>query len=619
MKKIILVITTIIIILGIAVCSVFLFYNKLSQTNKIDTLEANKQENIILTDEQLKEEIGQMIMIGFRGTETKDDSDIYKIIKDVKIGGVVLFDYDTPSNSFPRNIINYQQTKKLISDIQKYSTTPMFVAVDAEGGNVNRLKQKYGFLPIVSAEKMGQDKTLQTVYKESTELSGELKGLGFNMNLAPVVDVNVDVKSPAIGALGRSFSSDPKEVTSQAKIFIENHFKNNIITVEKHFPGHGSAIKDSHLGLVDITETYKNEELIPYQELNENGLLKAVMVAHIINRKIDDKYPATLSPKFLQNILRDQIGFKGVIISDDMQMAAISNNYKFDEAIILAINAGVDVISVLNNSPNRYDNEMAHKVRDIIFNAVKENKITQERIAESYNRILDLKKEFKIIEPKQSIEEEISEIKSKNFELIGETSTLDFGQALDIAKWVEKSANIRPAFLLSIFQEELKLEKFDMCYLTNLNTGGGVRINDGKKLAKVMKPDRDIQDFLKITKELKRDPLKTPITCPMSFGWGGAMGPADFIPSTWMKYKNKIEKITEKPADPWNIKDAFLAAGLYLSDSGAKLRTQKGEWNAAMIYFSGAINSPYTWYADGALAIAEEIQNNVEIIEKESN
>jgi hypothetical protein len=262
---------------------------------------------------------------------------------------------------------------------------------------------------------------------------------------------------------------------------------------------------------------------------------------------------------------------------------------------------------------------MAHKVRDIIFNAVKENKITQERIAESYNRILDLKKEFKIIEPKQSIEEEISEIKSKNFELIGETSTLDFGQALDIAKWVEKSANIRPAFLLSIFQEELKLEKFDMCYLTNLNTGGGVRINDGKKLAKVMKPDRDIQDFLKITKELKRDPLKTPITCPMSFGWGGAMGPADFIPSTWMKYKNKIEKITEKPADPWNIKDAFLAAGLYLSDSGAKLRTQKGEWNAAMIYFSGAINSPYTWYADGALAIAEEIQNNVEIIEKESN
>src|SRR3989344_4880109 len=161
-----------------------------------------------LSDDQLKEEIGQMIMTGFRGTEVSENSDVYKMIKDIKIGGVVFFDYDVPSNSFPRNIVNYEQTKKLISDIQKFSAIPLFAAVDVEGGNINRLKQKYGFLPIVSAEKMGQDKTLQTTYKESRELSVELKGLGFNMNLAPVVDVNLNPKNPIIGALGRSFSSD---------------------------------------------------------------------------------------------------------------------------------------------------------------------------------------------------------------------------------------------------------------------------------------------------------------------------------------------------------------------------------------------------------------------------
>ena len=350
-----------------------------------------------LSDDKLKEEIGQMIMTGFRGTEVSENSDVYKMIKDIKIGGVVLFDYDIPSSSFPRNIINYEQTKKLVSDIQKYSAIPLFVAIDAEGGNVNRLARKYGFLPIVSAEKMGRDKTLQTTYKESAELTVELKGLGFNMNLAPVVDVNLNPENPVIGALERSFSSDSKEVARQAKVFIENHLKNDIVAVAKHFPGQGSATKDSHNETADITNTYKYEELLPYQNLNNEGLLKAVMVAHIINKNIDKNYPATLSPAFLQNILRNQIGFTGVIISDDMQMAAISDNYELDEAIITAINAGIDVVIVSNNGPDGYDKDMAQKVRDIIFNAIKEGKIKEWRITESYNRILDLKKEFGII------------------------------------------------------------------------------------------------------------------------------------------------------------------------------------------------------------------------------
>lgn len=609
MKKALIFIATIVAASAAIISSGFFLYEN---KNKAEIKYDKKAETgeINLTDEQLKEEIGQMLMIGFRGKEAPENSEIFKIIKDVKVGGVTLFDYDVPSNSFPRNIINAEQTKKLVLNLQKYSAVPLFVAVDVEGGNVNRLKEKYGFSSIISAEKMGKDKTLKTTEKESLKIAAELKNLGFNMNFAPVVDLNINPKNPIIGALGRSFSSGPEEVVNHAKVFIKSHFENSIIAVEKHFPGQGSAAQDSHLAMTDITDTYKEEELIPYKKLNDEGLLNAVMAAHVINKKIDDKYPSSLSPLFLQGILRDQIGFKGVIISDDMQMAAIANNYSFDEAIITAINAGADIISILNNSPNGYDEDIAYKARDIIFNAVKENKIKEKRIVESYGRILKLKKQFRIIQPAAD------EIKSQDFQLLQVSEKHNFGEIYDIAKSVEEITGVRTALLLAISQEELNLEKSDLCYVTNFDTGEGVRVIDGKKFAKTMKPDRDIKNFLDITRELGLDPSKTLVTCPMSFGWGGAMGPADFIPSTWMRYKEKIEKITGRAADPFNVNDAFLAMGLYLSDSGASLKTRKGEWDAAMIYFSESPDSGYDFYANEVLAIADKLQADIDIIEK---
>jgi len=316
-----------------------------------------------------------------------------------------------------------------------------------------------------------------------------------------------------------------------------------------------------------------------------------------------------MSAAFLQDILRKQVGFNGVIISDDMQMGAITDNYKFDESIIMAINAGCDIIYFFNNSPIGYDKDIAYKVRDVIFDAVKEGKIKKERILESYARILNLKKQFEIIQPS------MSELESKKFELVGESNALNFKEALDIARYVEKETGVRPALLLAILQEELSLEKFDMCYLTDFKTGEGVRAVSGEALQRVMSPNRDIPGFLSITEELGRDPKKTLITCPMSFGWGGAMGPADFIPSSWIKYRDKIEKITGKSADPWNINDAFLAAGLHLANDGAKERTKEGEWNAAMLYFSISINSDYSFYGDSVLAIADRIQVDINILE----
>ena len=207
--------------------------------------------------------------------------------------------------------------KEKESLLQKYLDKAAKEKVIAKN-KANRLKSKYGFIPIVSAKTMGQDKTLQTVDAESEKLSLELKDLGFNMNFAPVLDVDINPNNPIIGSIGRSFSSNPSEVVNQAEVFIQNHLDNNIITVGKHFPGHGSSMEDSHKGVVDITNTYREEELLPYKEINKDGLLRAVMVAHVMNKNIDENYPATLSKYFIQDILRDDIGFEGLVISDDM-------------------------------------------------------------------------------------------------------------------------------------------------------------------------------------------------------------------------------------------------------------------------------------------------------------
>lgn len=561
-------------------------------------------------DKELKKEIGQMIMAGFYGTEAPEGSEIHKIITDLGIGGVVLFDYDVASKSFPRNIENKKQVQKIISDMQSYSEIPLFVAVDQEGGSVCRLKEKYGFHEVVSAKKMGDDKTLKTVNLESKKISEDLHDAGFNMNLAPVVDLNINPKNPAIGALARSFSAVAGEVVANAEVFINNHSKNGIITVEKHFPGQGSASSDSHLGATDITDSYKQDELIPYYWLNSKGLLDAVMVAHVSNKKIDSQYPATLSKKFLQDILRKQVGFKGVIFSDDMQMAAISENYDIKEAVVDAVNAGIDVISVLNNTSAGYDKDIAYKAVNAIFDAVKSNKISRERIKESYERIIALKKCFKITNPTAF------EVRNVPFRLLQVTETPTFGDVYDIAKNVEKITGTRAAFMMAIAQEELFLEELDMCYLRNFETGEGVRGIDGKIMLKTMKPDRDIKDFLSITKELGVDAEKVMVTCPMSFGWGGAMGPADFIPSTWVKYKDKVKEKTGRPANPWDIEDAFLAMGMYLADSGASAKNLEAEWDAAMIYFSGQPDSGYNFYADQVMTIAERLQKDVDIIDK---
>ena len=346
-------------------------------------------------EETLDKMIGEMIILGFKATEVNKSSKIIKDINEYGIGGIILFDYDVPTKSFPRNIINPLQVKKLIEDIKTMTRNDLFICLDAEGGLVNRLKSKYGFMQMDSPQKMGESEPEETFLKASA-LGIELDYLGFNLNFAPVVDVNVNPDNPVIGHLERSFSDDPYEVYRHSLNFIDAMHEFNIITALKHFPGHGSSTEDSHLGLTDVTDTYKEKiELIPYEKLISENKTDIIMTAHIMNRNIDAVNPATLSPLFLQDILRDKLRFNGLIVSDDMQMGAIVEHFGFEEAIVKAINAGCNIL-IFSNNGSIYDEDIAQKAVEAIKKAVEKGEIKEEVIIKSYNRIIELKNKFKI-------------------------------------------------------------------------------------------------------------------------------------------------------------------------------------------------------------------------------
>lgn len=221
------------------------------------------------------------------------------------------------------------------------------------------------------------------------------------------------------------------------------------------------------------------------------------------------------------------------------------------------------------------------------------------------------------LEKKESAQKRVAEIKARIFELIGVPEAPTFGEALEIAKYVQGVTGVQPALLLAVMTQESNIGKnVGQCFLKNTSTGEGVIAYNGKAVSRVMNPTRDVPYFLQITKELGRDPFNTPVSCPMSVGWGGAMGPAQFIPDTWGNpkygYGPKVKEVTGKAADPWNIKDAFLAAGIYLRDLGAA----KDEFRAVMKYFSGSSWSKWEeFYGRSVLAIKARYVEDIKQIE----
>jgi beta-N-acetylhexosaminidase len=337
-------------------------------------------------NDSLQYKAGQMIMIGLSGTSVDTSSGFYRDIREGKVGGISIYE----SNLTPADAA--ENLRVMINKYQEAAPIPLFTAITQEGGLVNRLKMKYGFPPMPSAQYLGSINNRDSTKYYADNTAYTLSRLGINLNFAPVVDVYMPT-NPVLGSRERTYSDNTGIIAEQAEQFILSHNYFKVNTVLKHFPGHGSSTTDSHLGLTDVSKTWKKEELDPYRQLIKKGLVKAIMTAHIVNDQLDpDKLPATLSKKIITGLLRKDLKFNGVIFSDDMNMKAISAEYGLKQSIEMAINAGVDVLLFSGKIPGVTPNG-ASDIVTIILELVKEGKISEARINTSYERILKMKKE----------------------------------------------------------------------------------------------------------------------------------------------------------------------------------------------------------------------------------
>ena len=374
MKKItlcILLIITTLLTLSLSRCS-----NKNNQT--IDVIQ-QKLDNMTLD-----EKIGQMITIGIDGYSVDDTAK--QLITDKKVGGVILF----------KNNISYSnQLLQLINDIKGINSTnkiPIFISVDQEGGRVNRLPSEIKSLP--SNEVVGNKNDNKLAYDIGKNIGYTLGSFGFNMDFAPVLDVNSNPNNTVIG--DRSFSNDKDKVASLGASEINGFKDSNIISVAKHFPGHGDTATDSHYALPIINKTLdelKSVEFVPFKKSIEEKV-PAIMVSHILMPQIDANNPASMSKTIITDILRKDLKFDGLIVTDDMTMGAVTNELDITTACINSINAGADLLLVCHG----YDNEI--NVINAIKDAVNNGIISIDTINRSVYKILSLKENYKITDEK---------------------------------------------------------------------------------------------------------------------------------------------------------------------------------------------------------------------------
>jgi beta-N-acetylhexosaminidase len=335
--------------------------------------------------------IGQMLMTGFRGdgeSEAGDLPRIRRLARQGKIGGVILFNVDLERPGQLRNISGPAQLRGLSALLQAEAPIPLFIAVDQEGGKVQRLRPGQGFRAWPSARVLGGLSDAR-VEELARALGRELAGVGINLNFAPALDVDVNPASPAIGALERSFSANPSIVASKGLAFVRGLNQAGLAGCLKHFPGHGSAGTDSHLGFTDVSASWSEAELLPYREIFRQGGRYGVMIAHVFLRRLDASRPASLSGPVIDGLLRRDLGWRGVVFSDDLQMRAISDHYSLEETLLLGLRAGLDVFVFGNNQ--RYEPDLAEKAHALLLRLYREGKVGRERLEASYGRILRLK------------------------------------------------------------------------------------------------------------------------------------------------------------------------------------------------------------------------------------
>lgn len=323
--------------------------------------------------------VGKFFMFGFDGA--KPTKAILDFIRRDKISGVILF---------RRNYVSIDQLKNLTNELQNAAGGNLLIGIDQEGGRVANLPTS--IIDIPPMEKLGRDyingESTELAWRLGCELGEKLKGLGFNLDFAPVLDVHTNDRNPIIG--NRAFSRNPEVVAKLGCELVRGMTDVGIISCGKHFPGHGDTSEDSHETLPKLDHDMRrlNEvELIPFKSAIDEGI-PTLMSAHVVYEKVDSGIPATLSKKILQGVLRDSLGFNGVLFSDDMEMNAIANNYDFGDASVKSINAGCDIVLICHTELHQ------QKSIDAVKKAIDEGAISGERFESSLRRINNLTVKF---------------------------------------------------------------------------------------------------------------------------------------------------------------------------------------------------------------------------------
>jgi len=336
--------------------------------------------------------IGQMLLIGFHGTSPsgKDARRIARQIAKGQIGGVILMD---------RNIRSPRQVRAMTSRFLStgYPLTPI-ISVDQEGGLVQRLSARKGFKAYPTARtvaRLYKPEKAHFIYKSMAQ---ELANAGFNLNYGPVLDLNLNRRNPVIGRLGRSYGAKPERVVAYARAFISAHREANVLTSVKHFPGHGSSWSDSHKRFVDLTKTWKDIELEPYMALARDGAIDTLMVGHLYHPDFSNnqRLPATLTSTAIEGWVRGRLGFQGVVITDDLEMGAITRYHNLRTTLIKAVQSGNDILMF---SAAGADPKFVPKATRILREAVNDGTIARKRIAQAYARIKSLKQRLRTNTP----------------------------------------------------------------------------------------------------------------------------------------------------------------------------------------------------------------------------
>lgn len=337
----------------------------------------------------LDEKIGQMIFSGMTGTQLTEETTT--LVKEYQVGGIILFEH---------NINSLEQTTTLLNDLKRENSQnrlPIFIGVDQEGGRVERLPDKIKKLPTNRA--IGRQDNEELSYQVGELLGEQLQAFGFNLNFAPVLDIHSNPKNPVIG--DRSFGSRPETVRKLGVQTMKGMQAKQVVPVIKHFPGHGDTSVDSHFELPEVNKEITELaalELLPFKKAIEEGA-DMVMTAHILLPQIDATVPASMSNKIINGLLREQLDFDGVVITDDMTMQAITDHYDLEKAAVQSVQAGTDMILIAHH------NDEFVAVIEALKEAVEKGDIPEERIDESLTRIIRLKEKYQLEDvPVESID-----------------------------------------------------------------------------------------------------------------------------------------------------------------------------------------------------------------------